>query len=174
MTHPFFARLDAQLRQVESELQNLQTSHAKSLQLKSRHAKLYDEWTHRSSIAEGIRSVYTGLESIMKAIADEIDMYEAPRTENWHEKLIDQMALRIDGIREAVLSPRTKELFHELRRFRHVLHHNYAQHLEVARVLENHERVRQAVQAFSQDYKRFSEALQTPQPKAPRARRPDV
>ena len=61
MTHPIFARLDAQMREVESELQNLCKSHAKSEALKSSHADLYDEWTHRSALAEGIRSVYGGL-----------------------------------------------------------------------------------------------------------------
>jgi hypothetical protein len=160
MTHPIFARLDAQMQQVEGELQNLRNSHALSEALKVNHADLYDEWTHRAALAEGIRSVYGGLESIMKAIADEIDGYEAPQSESWHEKLIDQMSVPIENTRDAMLSPNTRSLLHELRKFRHVLHHNYAQNLEMSKVLENYQRLMLSFPAFKGDYIRLSEALQ--------------
>ena len=170
MTHPIFARLDDQLREVEAELRNLRNSDARSRKLKETNPSLYNGWTHRSAIAEGIRSVYTGLESIMKAIADEIDLYEAPRSDNWHEKLIDQMAVGIDGVRDAVLSPDTRAMLHELRRFRHVVHHNYAQRLETAKVLENRERVEKAFSAFKRDYAHLSKALQGHRVKRARGR----
>lgn len=165
MTHPIFARLDEQLRLVEAELRNLGNSDAGSRRLKRINPALYDAWTHRSAVAEGIRSVYTGLESIMKAIADEIDLYEAPRSDNWHEKLIDQLAVSVDGVRDAVLRPDTRAMLHELRRFRHVVHHNYAQHLDMAKVLENRKRVEKAFAAFKGDYARLSKALQAPRTK---------
>ncbi len=163
MTHPIFARLDDQLRLVERELGNLRTSDAKSRQLKASHQALYDEWTHRSATAEGVRSVYSGLEKIMEAIANEVDHYDPPRSDNWHEKLIDQLAVSIDGIRGPLLGEGTRAVLHELRKFRHVIHHNYAQSLETSKVFENYERVKKAVPAFKRDYKRLADALQTPQ-----------
>ena len=163
MTHPLFARLDEQLRLAEGELANLQASDTKSRKLKSTNPELYDEWTHRSSLAEGIRSAYAAIESMMKAIADEIDHYEPPRGKEWHEKLIDQLAVRVDGIRNAMLDAGTKALLHELRKFRHVVHHNYAQKLEMKKVVENHTRLKQAFAAFRRDYKRLSAAMQAPE-----------
>jgi hypothetical protein len=163
VTHPLFARLDEQLRLAEAELDNLHTSHAKAGRLKAKHPELYDEWTHRAALAEGIRSVYAGLESVMKAIADEIDHYEPPKAPDWHEKLIDQLAVRVDGVREALLDPGTKALLHELRRFRHVVHHNYAQKLEMNKVLENYQRLTRAFAAFARDYRRLAEAMQAPE-----------
>jgi hypothetical protein len=160
VTHPIFARLDDQLRLVEQELQNLRASDAKSRELKARHPQLYDEWTHRSATAEGVRSVYSGLEKIMEAIANEVDQYEPPRSDNWHEKLIDQLSVKIDGVRDALLGPGTRAQLHELRKFRHVIHHRYAQSLETAKVFENYERLRKAVPAFKRDYKRLAKALQ--------------
>ena len=163
MTHPIFARLDDQLRLVERELENLRTSDAKSRELKTSHKSLYDEWTHRSATAEGVRSVYSGLEKIMEAIANEVDQYDPPHSDNWHEKLIDQLGVNIDGVRGPLLSPGTRAQLHELRKFRHVLHHNYAQSLETAKVFENYDRLKKAVPAFKRDYKRLAKALQAPQ-----------
>ena len=160
MTHPLFARLDEQMRLAEAELANLQTSDSKSRKLKSTHPGLYDEWTHRSSLAEGIRSAYTAIESMMKAVADEIDHYEPPQGKDWHEKLIDQLAVRVDGIRNAMLDADTKALLHELRKFRHVVHHNYAQKLEMKKVVENHTRLKQVFASFRRDYKRLSATMQ--------------
>ncbi len=175
MTHPIFARLDDQLRLVERELENLRTSDAKSRELKTSHKALYDEWTHRSATAEGIRSVYSGLEKIMEAIANEVDQYDPPHSDNWHEKLIDQLSVRIDSIRGPLLSDGTRALLHELRKFRHVVHHNYAQRLDTSKVFENYDRVKKAVPAFRRDYLRLSKALQTPQaagqPSVPKKRK---
>jgi hypothetical protein len=162
MTHPLFARLDEQLRLAEAELENLRTSDAKSHKLRSKSPELYDEWTHRAALAEGIRSVCAALESIMKAIVDEIDRYEPPQGKDWHEKLIDQLAVRVDGVREAMLDAGSKALLHELRRFRHVVHHNYAQNLETKKVFDNYQRLKQAFAAFKRDYKRLSSAMQAP------------
>ena len=163
MTHPLFARLDDQLRLVEQELENLRTSDAKSRKLRAAHPALYDEWTHRSATAEGVRSVYGGLEKIMEAIANEVDQYDPPRSDNWHEKLIDQLAVSINGVRGPLLSPGTRAKLHELRKFRHVVHHNYAQALETSKVLENHARLKKAVAEFKRDYKRMAGTVQAPQ-----------
>lgn len=163
MTHPIFARLDDQLRLVEQELGNLRASDAKSRKLKATLPALYSEWTHRSATAEGVRSVYGGLEKIMEAVANEIDQYDPPRSDNWHEKLIDQLAVSIAGLRGPLLSPGTRGQLHELRKFRHVIHHNYAQALDTSKVFENYDRLKKAVPAFTRDYKRLAKALEASQ-----------
>lgn len=61
-----------------------------------------------------------------------------------------------------MLDAGSKALLHELRKFRHVVHHNYAQKLETAKVLENYSRLKRAFASFKRDYKRFSSAMQAP------------
>lgn len=163
MTHPLFARLDEQLRSARVELDNLKRSDAKSRRLRSAHSELYDEWTHRASLAEGIRSVYSAIESIMRAIADEIDHYDPGRGADWHEKLVDQLSVHVAGVREAVLQGETRALLHELRKFRHVVHHNYAQNLEMKKVSENYSRLKRVFASFKKDYQRLSAQMQAPE-----------
>lgn len=160
MTHPIFARLDDEVRLVEREFANLVASNEKSTALRERAPDLYGEWTHRAALAEGMRAVYKGLEDVMRAIANEIDGYDPSKGPNGHEALVKQMAAGIGGIRGPFLGPELVPLIHELRQFRHKVHHGYAQHWELARLQENLARCEEAVPLFRKAYDDLARRMQ--------------
>src|SRR5216117_3743541 len=131
MAHPLFARLDRQLELVRGELANALEADRRFHALRRRAARrkadrdLYHEWSHNASLADGVSAIYTGLESVLDAIGNEIDEY-TPRGDASHADLVNGMALAVNGMRPAVLSDATCELMHEARKFRHVVRHKYA------------------------------------------------
>ena len=160
MKHPIFARLDEEMRLVEAEFAHLVKSNGKSVALRAAAPNLYEEWTHRAALAEGMRAVYKGLEDVMRAIANEIDGYDPSKGPNGHEALVKQMAAGIDGIRGPFLDAELLPLVHELRQFRHKVHHGYAQHWELARLQENLARCEEAVPLFRKAYDALARHMQ--------------
>lgn len=154
MAHPLFARLDRQLELVRRELANVAEAERRFLALKRLHGKLYHEWSHNASLADGICAIYTGLESVLEAIGNEIDEY-APRGDSSHADLVDGMAVAVRGVRPALLSEAARELMHEARKFRHVARHKYALHLKRSDVARNFRLAKKLVPAFEKDYRRF-------------------
>lgn len=159
MAHPLFARLDRQLQLVRAELANVAEAERRFLALKKRHRDLYHEWSHGASLADGVAAIYTGLESILDAIANEIDDY-APRGDTSHAALVDGMAVAVKGVRPAVLREATRELMHEARKFRHVARHKYALELRTRDVAKNVRLAKKLVPAFERDYRKFAVAMQ--------------
>ena len=155
MAHPLFSRLDRQLELVQGELANAVEADRRFLVLKQRHLALYHEWSHNASLADGVSAIYTGLESVLEAIGNEIDEY-APRGDSSHADLVDGMAVAVRGVRPALLREVTRQLMHEARRFRHVTRHKYALHLKTADVARNLQLARKLVPAFEKDYRRFA------------------
>jgi hypothetical protein len=71
-----------------------------------------------------LHDFYSGIEKIFKRIALVIDNH-LPKAEEWHIKLLFQMANPFDSIRSSVIS---KELFEKLKeylKFRHLFRHIY-------------------------------------------------
>ena len=68
-------------------------------------------------IAELLVDYYTCLETLFLRISQffENDL----RHEKWHVDLLDKMTLRVEGIREPVISDRSQALLSELMKFRH-------------------------------------------------------
>jgi hypothetical protein len=160
VAHPLFARLDRQLALVRRELSNALEADRRFRALRRRAAQkepggeLYYEWSHAASLADGIASVYTGLESVLEAIANEVDEY-APRGDASHADLVDGMAVAVKGVRAALLEEGTRALMHEARKFRHVVRHKYALELRQVDVAKNLRLARKLVSAFLRDYRRF-------------------
>lgn len=160
MAHPLFARLDRQLELVRRELANAAEADRRFNALRRRAARrkadrnLYHEWSHNASLADGVSAIYTGLESVLEAIGNEIDEY-TPRGDASHAELVDGMAVAVEGVRPALLSEATRELMHEARKFRHVVRHKYALHLKRRDVARNFRAAKKLVPAFERDYRRF-------------------
>lgn len=154
MVHPLFARLDRQLARAKEELAHVEAAEQRELRLKRTAPRDYDQWAHNASIAEGIRATYSGLESILEAIAKEIDNFVSSG-DSWHAELIETMALALGGIRPAVVSKTTRELMDELRRFRHIVNHKYALELKRPLVRKNLNLLRKCVPLFERDYTKF-------------------
>lgn len=160
MAHPLFARLDRQLELVRRELDNALEADRRFNALRRRAARrkadrvLYHEWSHNAALADGVSAIYTGLESVLEAIGNEIDEY-TPRGDASHAELLEGMALAVEGVRPALLGEATRELMHEARKFRHVVRHKYALHLKRRDVARNLKVVKKLVPAFERDYRRF-------------------
>lgn len=154
MTHPLFARLDQQLVLVRQEFAHLQTAEAIFRRLRKEGGDLYHEWSHNAAIADGVHAIYTGIESILEALANEIDNY-APRGDASHADLVDSLSVDVKDVRPALLGPNTRELLHEVRRFRHVVRHKYALQLRRADIARNYAAVKKLLAAFTKDYRTF-------------------
>lgn len=160
MAHPLFARLDRQLELVRRELGNVSEADRRFRALRKLAASagrgrgLYHEWSHCASLADGAAAIYTGLESVLEAIGNEIDEY-VPRGEGSHAELLDGMGVAVRGVRPAVLSDATRRLMHEARKFRYVVRHEHALELRRADVTRNLAIARKLVPAFLRDYRRF-------------------
>lgn len=153
--HPIFSRLRHRLERTKEEAEVFRESQDLLRVLPPGRAA---DWSHRANAAFGIVSVYSGLETILKTVADEIDHY-APAGADWHAKLLEAMALPIEGIRPAVLSPGTYALLNELRKFRHVVRSNYGMDLNDRGVTENRERLHAVLPAFERDLAAFERAM---------------
>lgn len=159
MAHPLFARLDRQLELVRRELANAEEADRRFRALRrlegaGKQSGLYHPWSHNASLADGACAIYTGLESVLEALGNEIDEY-TPRGDSSHAALVDGMAVAVKGVRPALLSEATRELMHEARKFRHVVRHKYALQLKRADVAKNLALAKKVVRAFERDYRRF-------------------
>lgn len=73
--------------------------------------------------------------------------------------LVDTMAVEVKGVRPAVLGAATRELMHEVRKFRHVVRHKYALELRRRDVARNFALAKKLVPAFERDWRRFAAAM---------------
>lgn len=80
-----------------------------------------------------LHDFYNVIETAFERIAHEING-GVPATPDWHARLIEDMTLDLPGIRPAVISPETREIFDELRRFRHRFRHLYGTDLRWDRI----------------------------------------
>lgn len=88
--------------------------------------RIISEIKELSFLVERINhSFYSGVERIFERIAVIVDN-SMPSGANWHQELLNQMALEIPGIRPAVISSSVKEQLEEYRGFRHIVRNIYS------------------------------------------------
>ncbi len=95
------------------------------------------------SVVLNLHGFYRGWERVFRHIADALDG-DVPGGQDWHQRLLEQMAGEVPGVRPAVISDWVREALDEFRRFRHVVHHVYTfsvDPLRVARLVERLEEV---------------------------------
>jgi hypothetical protein len=80
------------------------------------------------SVALNIHSFYSGLERVFEKVASAIDGF-VPQGVNWHQELLNQMALEVANIRPALISERTRERLDPYRGFRHVVRNVYTHYI---------------------------------------------
>ncbi|HEY0836283.1 MAG TPA: hypothetical protein VGE72_20420 [Azospirillum sp.] len=152
---PIFARLAHQLDKAEQELARIEDAVHLFAAMERSPAS---DWARRTSIAGGVEGVYSGLEGILKGIAEDIDGH-LPQGGAWHAKLLEVMALDIGGVRPAVLGAETHALLDDLRRFRHAVRSHYGIDLRDADIGDNLERVRRVLPLFRKDFEAFVAAM---------------
>lgn len=74
-------------------------------------------------IAEFLVDYYTCLETLFLRISQFFE--NNLQTERWHADLLEKMTLRIEGLREPVISDETYDLLKEIMRFRHFRHYYF-------------------------------------------------
>lgn len=86
------------------------------------------------SLASCLHSFYTGLESLLEAVAADLD--ELPDGAQWHKRLLQVMSMEVEGVRPAVLSRESYEALDDFRAFRHLFRNLYTHNLKPERVFE--------------------------------------
>jgi hypothetical protein len=115
-------------------------------------------WSRRAAKAFAVEGVYSGLEAILKIIADEVDK-GVPSGTAWHALLLEVMVTSKEGVRPQVLSEETFALLDQLRRFRHVARNNYALDLDEESIDRNLTAMRAVLPLFERDLRSFEAAL---------------
>ncbi len=80
-----------------------------------------------------LHNFYTACERIFKLVAKEVNG-GVPATEDWHKRLLQQMALDVNNLRPAVISRETLKALDEMLGFRHVVRNLYGFELEPERI----------------------------------------
>lgn len=110
------ARIRQELREIDRLIERVDTAW--------KRAQESTEDFYLDSVALNLHSFYTALERVFELVAAEIDQSK-PRGENWHQALLQQMALEIPLVRPRLISPETKDRLEEYRGFRHVVRNIY-------------------------------------------------
>jgi hypothetical protein len=79
--------------------------------------------------ALNLHSFYAGIERLLEFTAYQLEG-GPPQGPSWHKDLLRQMSTALPGVRPPILSSSTVTALDEFRRFRHVVHHVYAEFLE--------------------------------------------
>lgn len=83
--------------------------------------------------AVALHHAYSAVETIFKRVAQTLEQ-DVPRGADWHQVLLDEMALELEGIRPVVLSAASHQLLRRLLAFRHFFRHAYAVELDARRL----------------------------------------
>ena len=85
------------------------------------------------SVALNLHSFYSGIERVFFLIATTVDG-RVPEGADWHQTLLDQMAIELAPHRPAVISEETRDALDEYRGFRHIVRNIYAFHFDSSKV----------------------------------------
>ena len=142
--HPAFAKLGPKLRRIARELANLDDF----LRLNDALApELTSRWGRTTAMAATIANSYNGMEDVLSNIARDVDG-NVPKSESWHQDLLDQMLAGVSEIRPPLLDDDLHAQLSELRGFRHRARDNYGFDLDAVRTEENLRRLQRVFPAF--------------------------
>jgi len=115
-------------------------------------------WVALTATSSAIHNVYNGIEDALKVICKNVDGH-LPEGSSSHQDILDQLASPCRDVRDAVLSETLYEDLSELKRFRHVVNHNYAFNLREDRVMENHATMARSVPELVSSLRALDEEL---------------
>lgn len=101
-----------------------------------------------------VHDVYGKVESILVKIAKDLNG-GVPSGDDWHQRLLKQMAMPIREVRPAVLSEKTRASLEEYLRFRHVFRNVYAMYLDWAPIRRLAAGTPKVVRSVASDVDRF-------------------
>ena len=112
------------------------------------------------SVALNLHGFYSGLERIFEKIAASVDG-SIPEGANWHQELLHQLSMEIDGIRPAVISSDLKEKLEEYRGFRHVVRNVYTYHLSPEKMEPLVDKIQDVFRESEKELSAFAKFLQS-------------
>ncbi|MEB3338636.1 MAG: hypothetical protein VKJ46_14300 [Leptolyngbyaceae bacterium] len=119
-------------KRIITELDEIERSLERALDGWTRFQQSSDD-LYLDSTALNLHSVYNGIEKLFDMIATTVDT-NRPQGSEWHQALLQQMAIEIPGIRPAVISEISCDGLDKYRKFRHVVRHIYAFHFDAAQL----------------------------------------
>lgn len=105
-----------------------------------------------------LQDFYNGVEGIFTKIAGEVNG-GLPASEDWHKRLLKDMAIEIPEVRQPVISQKLCEELDDYLRFRHLFRHSYGITLHWERVKPLLESLRRILTDFNQHCERFIDFL---------------
>ncbi|MGO0121842.1 hypothetical protein [Desulfothermobacter acidiphilus] len=118
------ARLSILVARIKSQVESIEKLFAKVEERKE--PKSSAEW---ESLAFRLHNLYCGFEDLFKIVAEAFENQIEAKS-RYHAELLKRMAIEIEGIRPALLSPETVRLLDNLRSFRHFFRWAYATELD--------------------------------------------
>lgn len=112
------------------------------------------------SVALNLHAFYSGVERLFEFITQHIDG-SRPEGGQWHQHLLQQMAIEIPKVRPAVISVATRDLLDEYRGFRHVVRNVYAFNLNPTRMQHLVENLPQTFQQVQREFIAFANFLES-------------
>jgi hypothetical protein len=115
----------------------------------------------RGTLAEAavaLHHAYGAVESVFSRIARAVDD-GVPEGADWHQALLNVMALRIEQVRPAVISSESRDLLQRLLGFRHFFRHAYAVDLDGDRLELLRKEATSLVPLLEADFARFDNFL---------------
>lgn len=101
---------------------------------------------------------YGAVESALSRVARFIDG-SVPDGPDWHQALLESMALSLEGLRPAILSPGSLELLRRLLGFRHFFRHAYAAEWDSTQLEALQRKVAMLRSSLEQDFDRLETLL---------------
>jgi len=118
------ARLSILIARIKSQVSNIEKLFSKVEERKT--PKSSAEW---ESLAFRLHNLYCAFEDLFKIVAETFEN-QIDEKSRYHAELLKRMAIEIEGIRPALLSPETVRLLDNLRSFRHFFRWAYASELD--------------------------------------------
>ena len=112
------------------------------------------------SVALNIHSFYSGLERVFEKIASAVDG-SVPQGINWHQELLNQMALEIPNVRPAVISEKTRTQLDNYRGFRHVVRNVYSYRISPEKMKPLAKGIRVAFKQVEKELTAFSRFIES-------------
>jgi hypothetical protein len=125
-----------------------------------RAAATNNDELYYDSVALNIHSFYSGIERIFEKISSAVDG-SLPQGINWHQELLNQMAMEIPKVRPAVISEKSRELLEPYRGFRHVVRNVYTYHIVPEKMKPLAKGIRPVFKLLEKELSAFSRFIQS-------------
>jgi hypothetical protein len=125
-----------------------------------RAAATNNDELYYDSVALNIHSFYSGIERIFEKISSAVDG-SLSQGINWHQELLNQMAMEIPKVRPAVISEKSRELLEPYRGFRHVVRNVYTYHIVPEKMKPLAKGIRPVFKQLEKELSAFSRFIQS-------------